>query len=160
MKLKTGKSGVSDLDKAVILKAKLVNETFYVADLYKNDLVEIDGIENAEDIIDNNFLLLEDFINENIKLTPGSHCTLCQRSSSCGEYPSINGEATKRNYRGIVISKTNLLNKDNCERQFAWKTQYGIPKEEKESDPFPMKVGISFHKFSGAMLLNLSLIHI
>ena len=47
-----------------------------------------------------------------------------------------------------------LLNKDNCERQFAWKTQYGIPKEQKESDPFPMKVGISFHKFSGMMLLN------
>lgn len=154
VKLKTGKSGVSDLDKAVILKTKLVNETFYVADLYKNELVEIDGIENAEDIIDNNFLLLEDFINENIKLTSGSHCTLCQRSSSCGEYPSINGEATKSNYRGIVISKTNLLNKDNCERQFAWKTQYGIPKEEKESDPFPMNVGISFHKFSGVMLLN------
>ena len=108
----------------------------------------------SEEIVESNFSVLEDFINENIKLSPGSHCTLCERASSCGEYPSINGEGTKRNYRGIVISKTNLLNKDNCERQFAWKTQYGIPKEQKESDPFPMKVGISFHKFSGMMLLN------
>ena len=154
VKLKTGKKGVSDLDKAIILKTRLENETFYVADLYNNDLLEISSIENADEVIDDNFLLLEGFINENIKLIPGNHCTLCERSSSCGEYPSINGEATKKSYRGIVISKTNLLNKDNCERQFAWKTQYGIPKEEKESDPFPMKVGISFHKFSGMMLLN------
>ena len=154
VKLKTGNRGVSDLDKAIVFKTKLENETFYVADLYNNDLLEIDSIDDAEEIIKGNFLVLEDFINKNIKLTPGSHCTLCERASSCGEYPSINGEGTKRNYRGIVISKTNLLNKDNCERQFAWKTQYGIPKEEKESDPFPMKVGISFHKFSGMMLLK------
>ena len=154
VKLKTGNRGVSDLDKAIVFKTKLENETFYVADLYNNDLLEIDSIDDAEEIIKGNFLVLEDFINKNIKLTPGSHCTLCERASSCGEYPSINREGTKRNYRGIDISKTNLLNKDNSERQFAWKTQYGIPKEEKESDPFPMKVGISFHKFSGMMLLN------
>ncbi len=154
VKLKIGKTGVSDLDKAIIMKTKLENETFYVADLHNNDLLEIEDVENAESIINKSFELVEKFVNEEIKLTPGNHCTLCERSSSCGEYPSINGEATKKNYRGIVISKTNLINKDNCERQFAWKTQYGIPKEEKESDPFPMKVGISFHKFSGMMLLN------
>ena len=154
VKLKTGKRGVSDLDKAIVLKTKLENETFYVADLYNNDLIEIEEIENAEDVIEKNFTILEDFINEDIKLSPGNHCTLCERSSSCGEYPSINGEVSKKNYRGIVISKTNLLNKDNCERQFAWKIQYGIPKEQKDSDPFPMKVGISFHKFSGMMLLK------
>ena len=154
VKLKTGKRGVSDLDRAIIMKTRVENEIFYVADLYHHDLVEIDPIENSEDIIDQSFRILKEFISDDIILTPGSHCTLCERSSSCGEYPTINGDITKRNYRGIVISKTNLINKDNCERQFAWKTQYGIPKEEKESDPFPMEVGISFHKFSGMMLIN------
>jgi hypothetical protein len=137
VKLKTGKKGVSDLDKAIILKTRLENETFYVADLYNNDLLEISSIENADEVIDDNFLLLEGFINENIKLIPGNHCTLCERSSSCGEYPSINGEGTKKSYRGIVISKTNLLNKDNCERQFAWKNTIRHSKRRKRVRSIP-----------------------
>ena len=38
IKLKVGKTGVSDLDKAIIQKTKVENETFYVADLQNNEL--------------------------------------------------------------------------------------------------------------------------
>ena len=154
IKLKVGKTGVSDLDKAIVQKTKLENEIFYVADLQKGDLSEIETVDDPEEIITKSFDLVDSYLSGSREPTPGNHCSMCSRTAVCGQYPAINGEQTKQNYRGILISKTNLQNKDNCERQLAWKTLFHIPKEEREFDSYAGMVGTKFHEYSQSMLVN------
>jgi len=154
IKLKVGKTGVSDLDKAIIQKTKVENETFYVADLQNNELSEIDTVDNPDEIIDESFKFLDKYLSGLREPTPGNHCSMCSRTAVCGQYPVIGGEQTKQNYRGILISKTNLQNKDNCERQLAWKTLFHIPKEERDYESSAGIIGTKFHEYSQSMLVN------
>jgi len=73
IKLKVGKTGVSDLDKAIIQKTKVENETFYVADLQNNELSEIDTVDNPDEIIDESFKFLDKYLSGLREPTPGNH---------------------------------------------------------------------------------------
>ena len=114
IKLKVGKTGVSDLDKAIVQKTKLENETFYVADLQKGELSEIESVDDPETIITKNFDIVNNYLSGSREPTPGNHCSMGSRTAVCGQYPVIDGTRTKQNYRGILISKTNLQNFPGC----------------------------------------------
>ena len=62
IKLKVGKTGVSDLDKAIVQKTKLENEIFYVADLQKGELSEIETVDDPEEIITKSFDLVDSYL--------------------------------------------------------------------------------------------------
>jgi len=78
---------------------------------------------------------------------------MCERPSRCGQYPVVNGEEVKSRDRGILISKTNLLNLENCERWPSWRAQYAIPKDF-ENDSDESRLGRKYHDFAQKMLVN------
>ena len=64
IKLKTAFDPKPELiDKAIITKLKEENEEFYIASLEREDLEEIEIIENADEVIDQHFNILENFLN-------------------------------------------------------------------------------------------------
>ena len=76
---------------------------------------------------------------------------MCSRPSRCGQYPVVDGQEVKSNNRGILISKSNLLNLESCERWTSWRAQYAIPKDI-ENQSFEAELGQKFHTYSQKML--------
>ena len=141
------------IDRAIISKFQSENEDFITAALSKDDLIEIDIIENPDEIIDKHFEILENYINNKQKRTPGNHCNFCNMSSTCGQFPLVSEGKVNNRVRQLKVSKTNLVKLNNCERRAAWNVQYGLPREdylefETESD------ATKFHKYSQKLLVN------
>ena len=63
----------------------------------------------------------------------------------------VDGQEAKSNNRGILISKSNLLNLETCERWTSWRAQYAIPKDI-ENESFEAELGQKFHSYSQKML--------
>ena len=141
------------IDRAIISKFQSENEDFITAALSKDDLIEIDMVENPDEIIDKHFEILENYINNKQKRTPGNHCNFCNMSSTCGQFPLVSEGKVNNRVRQLKVSKTNLVKLNNCERRAAWNVQYGLPREdylefETESD------ATKFHKYSQKLLVN------
>jgi len=141
------------IDRAIISKFQSNNENFITAALSKDDLIEIDMVENPDEIIDKHFEILENYINNKQKRTPGNHCNFCNMSSTCGQFPLVSEGKVNNRVRQLKVSKTNLVKLNNCERRAAWNVQYGLPREdylefETESD------ATKFHKYSQKLLVN------
>ncbi len=154
IKLKTAHDPEPELiDRAIITKFKNDNEEFYTAAIELDDLVEIESVENPDEIIDDYFNILEDYLNERKKRNPGKQCDYCDQSSRCGQFPLINADKITNRVREVKISKTNLVKLSNCERRTAWNVLYGLPREdyvEYESESTATK----FHQFSQKLLVN------
>lgn len=154
IKLKTAHDPEPDLiDKAIITKLKTDNEGFYTAAIELDDLVEIESVENPDEIIDEYFNILEEYLEGRKKRTPGKQCDYCDQASRCGQFPLINADKITNRIREVKISKTNLVKLSNCERRTAWNVQYGLPREdyiEYESESTATK----FHQFSQKLLVN------
>ena len=148
IKLKTAHDPEPELiDRAIITKFKTDNEEFYTAAIELDDLVEIESVENPDEIIDEYFKILEEYLSERKKRNPGKQCDYCDQSSRCGQFPLINADKITNRVREVKISKTNLVKLSNCERRTAWNVQYGLPREdyvEYESESTATK----FHQFS------------
>mgnify|MGYP005686846859 FL=1 len=129
IKLKAGVSDLEDIDRAIVADTKLDGETFLTAQLIKYDFDEIKEPSNSKEIIENYFQIIREFEENRKKATPGLHCYMCDRPSRCGQYPVVDGQEPKSNFRGILISKSNLLNLETCERWTSWRAQYAIPKD-------------------------------
>ena len=153
IKLKAGVTEVEDIDKAIIAESKFDDESFYMAQLVKDDFLEIDEPSNSKEIIEEYFKVIEDYETNRRKAEPGLHCFMCERPSKCGQYPVFNGEEVKPSYRGVLISKSNLLNLENCERWPSWRAQYAIPKDF-ENDSDEARLGRRYHDFAQKMLVN------
>lgn len=141
------------IDRAIISKFQSENEDFLTAALSKDDLIEIDMVDNPDEIIDQHFKIIEQYINNKQKRTPGNHCNFCNMSSTCGQFPLVSEGKVNNRVRQIKVSKTNLVKFNNCERRAAWNVQYGLPREdylefETESD------ATKFHKYSQKLLVN------
>ena len=154
IKLKTAHDPEPELiDRAIITKFKTDNEEFYTAAIELDDLVEIESVENPDEIIDEYFKILEEYLIERKKRNPGKQCDYCDQSSRCGQFPLINADKITNRVREVKISKTNLVKLSNCERRTAWNVQYGLPREdyvEYESESTATK----FHQFSQKLLVN------
>ena len=155
IKLKTAFDPEPELiDKAIITKLKQENEEFYIASLEKEDLDEIELIENPDEIIDQHFDLLENFLNNKQKRNPGNWCSMgCDMSSRCGQFPIVNADKITNRIREVKVTKTNAIKLVQCERRAAWNVQYGIPKEnyiEYES----ASLGTKFHDYSQSILVK------
>ena len=110
-------------------------------------------VENPDEIIDDYFDTLEEYLEGRKKRTPGKQCDYCDQASRCGQFPLINAEKITNRIREVKISKTNLVKLSNCERRTAWNVQYGLPREdfiEYESE----SVATKFHQFSQEILVN------
>mgnify|MGYP001156814916 FL=1 len=153
IKLKAGVTEIEDIDKAIIAESKYDDETFYTAQLIKDDFAEIEEPSNSKEIIEEYFKIIEEYETNRKKTEPGLHCYMCERPSRCGQYPVVNGEEVKSRDRGILISKTNLLNLENCERWASWRAQYAIPKDF-ENDSDESRLGRKYHDFAQKMLVN------
>ena len=151
IKLKAGVSDVEDIDKAIVAETKLEGETFLTAQLINDDFDEIKEPENSNEIIENYFETIREFENNRKQATPGLHCYMCSRPSRCGQYPVVDGQEPKSNFRGILISKSNLMNLGTCERWTSWRAQYAIPKDI-DKDSFEAELGQKFHTYSQRML--------
>jgi len=139
---------------AIMTKLKEENEEFYTAALELDDLMDIDLIDNPDEVIDEHFDIIESYVYNRQKKTPGNHCDFCDQASRCGQFPVINTNIKmNRNIREVKISKTNLVKLSKCERRTAWNVQYGLPREdliEFESESNATK----FHKYSQQMLVG------
>ena len=155
IKLKTAFDPKPELiDKAIITKLKEENEEFYIASLEREDLEEIEIIENADEVIDQHFNILENFLNNKQKRNPGDWCNIgCDMASRCGQFPLVNIDKLTNRIREVKISKTNALKLQQCERRAAWNTQYGIPKEN-YSEYTTESLGTKFHNYSQKMLVG------
>ena len=154
VRLKTAYDPDPDLiDRAIMTKLQNANEEYITAALEKNDLDEVDLIENPDQVIDEYFKILENYLNNRQKRNPGDHCNSCNWPSRCGQFPLLNADKITNRVREVKVSKTNLLKLVECERRAAWNVQYGIPKEnyiEYETDSEAVK----FHKYSQQMLVG------
>ena len=154
IKLKTAHDPEPELiDRAIITKFKTDNEEFYTAAIELDDLVEIESVENPDEIIDEYFNILEEYLIGRKKRTPGKQCDYCDQSSRCGQFPLINADKITNRVREVKISKTNLVKLSNCERRTAWNVQYGLPREdyvEYESESTATK----FHQYSQKLLVD------
>ena len=155
IKLKTAFDPEPELiDKAIITKLKEENEEFFIASLEREDLEEIELIENPDEIIDQHFELLENFLNNKQKRNPGIWCSMgCDMSSRCGQFPLINTDRITNRIREVKVTKTNAIKLVQCERRAAWNVQYGIPKEnyiEYES----ASLGTKFHDYAQSLLVK------
>ena len=101
--------------------------------------------------IRDSFNIIQEFETNRKQATPGLHCYMCSRPSRCGQYPVVDGQEAKSNNRGILISKSNLLNLETCERWTSWRAQYAIPKDI-ENESFEAELGQKFHSYSQKML--------
>ena len=153
IKLKAGVTDVEDIDRAIVAESKYDDETFYSAQLINDDFAEIEEPSNSKEIIDDYFKIIEDYETNRRKAEPGLHCYMCERPSRCGQYPVVDNEEVKSNFRGILISKTNLLNLENCERWSSWRAQYSIPKDF-ENDSDQAQLGRKYHDFAQKMLVD------
>ena len=151
IKLKAGVSDLEDIDRAIVADTKLDGETFLTAQLIKDDFDEIKEPSNSKEIIESYFQIIREFEENRKKATPGLHCYMCDRPSRCGQYPVVDGQEPKSNFRGILISKSNLLNLETCERWTSWRAQYAIPKDV-ENESFEAELGQKFHSYSQKML--------
>lgn len=154
VRLKTAYDPDPDLiDRAIMTKLQNANEEYITAALEKNDLDEVDLIENPDQVIDEYFKILENYLNNRQKRNPGDHCNSCNWPSRCGQFPLLNADKITNRVREVKVSKTNLLKLVECERRAAWNVQYGLPKEnyiEYETDSQAVK----FHKYSQQMLVG------
>ena len=154
IRLKTAHDPEPELiDRAIITKLRAENEEFYTAAIELDDLIEIEQVENPDEIINEYFTILEEYLTNRKKRTPGRQCDYCDQVSRCGQFPLITDDKITNRVREVKISKTNLVKLSNCERRTAWNVQYGLPREdyiefESESD------GTKFHNFSQKLLVN------
>ena len=154
IRLKTAHDPEPELiDRAIITKLKSENEEFYTAAIELDDLVEIEMVENPDEIINEYFHILEEYLKGRKKRNPGKQCDYCDQSSRCGQFPLINADKITNRIREVKISKTNLVKLSNCERRTAWNVQYGLPREdyvEYESESTATK----FHQYAQEILVN------
>ena len=99
----------------------------------KGTVDELPVLENASEIVEEAFLNIQEYLKgDKNKTVPGTWCSRCDRSSLCGRYQEIDGKKINVKDRSFFISKTDLLKLNTCNRQFAWKTLYGLPKQIEE----------------------------
>ena len=154
VKLKTAHDpDPSLIDRAILTKFRKDNEEYKTAALEKNELQDIELVDNPDAIIEQHFEILKSYITNRQKRNPGDHCSICNMASRCGQFPLINSDKITNRVREVKISKTNLVKLNNCERRAAWNVQYGIPREdfvEFETESTATK----FHTYTQQMLVN------
>ena len=108
VRLKTAHDPEPELiDRAIITKLKSDNESFYTAAIEHDDLIEIDLLDNPDDVIEEYFNTLEEYLIERKKRNPGKQCDYCDQASRCGQFPLISQDKLTNRVREVKISKTN-----------------------------------------------------
>ncbi|MAB95805.1 MAG: hypothetical protein CL496_01090 [Actinobacteria bacterium] len=141
------------IDRAIISKFQAENEEYITAALGKEELIDIDLVDNPDEIIEHYFKILEEYLTDRQKIKPGDYCNFCNMSSTCGQFPLVSEGKINNRVRQVKVSKTNLVKLNSCERRAAWNVQYGLPREdyvefETESD------ATKFHNYAQKMLVN------
>ena len=149
IKLRTAYSEpLSQLDLAILSLQKDEDETYLEINATKGTVEELPVLENASEIVEEAFLNIQEYLKgDKNKTVPGTWCSRCDRSSLCGRYQEIDGKKINVKDRSFFISKTDLLKLNTCNRQFAWKTLYGLPKKIEEDSEYS-NYGEKFHTYA------------
>ena len=158
IKLKSGKSGTSDMELAVLL-AGMPEEGGTVTEmmLVDGDLrVLRQDHDQVEAEVERLWEIWRTHQGRDSKPpSPGLHCYSCPRAARCGQYPVVGGGRATSRTRTVVVSKTWLEKLNVCERQVAWKRLYGIPDDTGDDDQTARStLGSAFHQLIAAALLN------
>ncbi len=158
IKLKTGRSRVSDDEKAVLIEGAADPAARFLEVLVADGTVDELELPHEERgaIIDRLFAIPDrNRTLERRGTRPGLHCFRCSRPAECGQYPRLDGEQVIRTERTVIMTKKWLAKLNLCERQAAWARLYGIPHDDVESDDesWGAAAGSTFHQAAAAALL-------
>lgn len=149
-RLKTGRSGTTPDEAAVIWSAAGSNETFYDVMAWPGEVEEIARPPSLEEhlrtTIENSPALRAP------QLRPGRYCLWCDRSARCGAYPPADDVPVATYARTVNLSKTDLIDLGICERRVAWRRVHGIPYDDGEdpAETEELSQGIEFHRMLSA----------
>ena len=156
VKMKISNSPVNLLDASVLHHEKSELEENLVTYISDGEVENILPPENSMEVIEEAFRSIDNYYSSDTKKTnPGLNCYYCNRPSRCGQFPELSNKKTKNTDRGILVSKTQLLNLNLCERKAAWKAQYGIPPSVKETTE-QLVFGIKFHEYTQQVIAEVS----
>ncbi len=153
-RLKTGRSGSTAEESALLLSTAQKGETFFDVMAWPGEIEPIQEPESIEETlraaIQNSPALGEG------GLRPGYLCVWCDRSALCGAFPSPGRERIPTNARTINLTKTDLVDLSVCERRVAWRRVHGIPYDD-GFDPATtgmLSQGRAFHEMIAAAHLS------
>ena len=156
VKLRTGRTGSSDWEKAVLLTGKDPEDSVIEVMAATGVIEEITMSDDARESA-----LADLFSTWDAQQTtdrsrgtrPGRWCYTCPRPARCGQYPTADGHRVSANTRTVRLSKTWAMGLRYCERRVAWKQVYGIPEDDwTEDDDWRRDRGIAFHDLLAAAL--------
>jgi hypothetical protein len=154
VKIRTGRSGVSPEEAAVLVEGCDPGASVIEVDLAHGEVNDvIVGAAERNETIERLFSVPAR-AKDRIGTMPGLHCFRCGRSTRCGQYPALDTGRLGSESRGVLISKKWLAKLATCERQAAWATLYGIPKDDPEDDAGEVgRLGSSFHAGAASALV-------
>jgi hypothetical protein len=156
VRLRTGRTGTSEVEAAVFYTTAPPEATLVDAFVARDDLVPVErpGPDRARSLLASVFARHQAATSvERPGRVPGLHCFRCPRPARCGQYPAIGGEPGP-NTRTIVLSKSRIAEMENCHRAAAWPAIYGIPTDEGADDDMTSGaiVGSQVHEALAAIL--------
>jgi hypothetical protein len=156
VKLKSGRSRVSDDDKAILLEGSEDGEVDLIEVRLGDgvvDQIEMPALERRQRI-QHLFEIPKKAAVGSRGTRPGLHCFNCGRPARCGQYPAVSKTVGSRD-RAVVVSKTWLSRLHLCQRQVAWSRLHSIPKEleDPDIDTTARAAGSAFHE-AAAIALN------
>ncbi len=149
VKLRTGRTGSNDWEKAVLLTGKDPEDSVIEIMAATGEIEEITMSEEAREAAVAEIFSTWDSQQATdgfLGTKPGWWCYTCPRPARCGQYPTADGHRVSANTRTIRMSKTWVMALRYCQRRVAWKQVYGIPEDDgTDDDDWRRDRGIAFH---------------
>ena len=158
VKLRTGRTGSGDWEKAILLTGKdpqdsvveIMTATGEVDEITMSDEARQSALAELFTTWDS-----QQATDRSSGTRPGRWCYTCPRPARCGQYPTAGGHRVASNTRTIRMSKTWVLALRYCQRKVAWKQVYGIPEDDgTDDDDWRRDRGIAFHDLLAAALTS------
>jgi len=149
VKLRTGRTGSSEWEKAILLTGKDPEDSVVEVMVGSGEVDEITMPDEIRQAALGELFAAWDsqqVADGSAGTKPGWWCYTCSRPARCGQYPTVGGHRVSSNTRTIRMSKTWATALRYCQRRVAWKQVYGIPEDGgAEDDDWRRDRGIAFH---------------
>lgn len=143
-RLKIGRSGSSELERAVVALSGTVDGTPSDLNLHTGEITELAPPEAPTALLDDAF---EEARRTESGIEPNSFCVTCRRVATCGAYPS-GRRVLPTTCETVAVTKTDLVKLGQCERRVAWSRVHQIPRADRVDDSAALNRGILFHELA------------
>lgn len=140
-RLKTGRSGSSELERAVVSIAGTIEGAASDLNVLTGEITALAAPEDPATLIDS---AVEQSRSESSTPDPNPFCVTCRRVATCGSYPS-GRRVLPSNCLTVAITKTDLSRLGQCERRVAWNRFHQIPRAQRDHQRLALDRGILFH---------------